>query len=36
MIFVSSKKEVYDLVDKLSLKGIKSVVLIGDDSVNYC
>ena len=32
--FVSSKKA-YDLADKLSSKGIKSVALTGDDSVNY-
>ncbi len=35
LIFVSSKKEAYDLADKLSSKGIKSVALTGDDSVNY-
>ncbi|EOD4396344.1 DEAD/DEAH box helicase [Staphylococcus aureus] len=35
LIFVSSKKEAYDLEDKLSSKGIKSVALTGDDSVNY-
>lgn len=35
LIFVSSKKEDYDLADKLSSKGIKSVALTGDDSVNY-
>ena len=34
LIFVSSK-EAYDLADKLSSKGIKSVALTGDDSVNY-
>nr|WFO03098.1 DUF3427 domain-containing protein [Staphylococcus aureus] len=35
LIFVSSKKEAYDLADKLISIGIKSVALTGDDSVNY-
>lgn len=35
LIFVSNKKEAYDLADKLSGKSVRSIALTGDDSISY-